>query len=325
MISVIIPVYNVKPYIAQCLDSVIRQSHREIEIIIVDDGSTDGSGAICDTYVQRDARIRVIHQENRGLSAARNRGIEAAHGEFLSFVDSDDYLLCDMLEQLLSACRKQDADMAICTHRILDERRNPPLLAYSQPPCADCEVFNGPEIMDAYLRQRKIANTVWARLYKASLFDEIRFPVGRFYEDVFTTYKLLHASKRLVLLGKPGYIYRNARPGSITTRMYIPRHMDILYGRLEELEFIRKHYPHLVACMESNLISGCTGLTHKLVVSNIHDPNAEALIQTLFKRHLRSHIRNSKSIRSIVFSILAGINLRFAMLAMRCYIKLRGK
>lgn len=116
MVSVIVPVFNVKPYLAECLDSIIHQTYTDLQIILIDDGSTDGSGAVCDAYAAKDARIRVVHQENRGLSAARNRGIELATGEYLNFVDSDDYLLPDCIETLLKLCIEHDADMSICTY-----------------------------------------------------------------------------------------------------------------------------------------------------------------------------------------------------------------
>lgn len=189
MVSVIVPVYNVKPYLEECLDSILQQSYTQMEIILIDDGSTDGSGAICDSYLQKDNRFQVIHQQNQGLSAARNRGIECAAGDYLCFVDSDDYLYPNSIEILLRLCVENEADMSICTFDLLTNETKHCLQA-AERISPSVEVFCGNQKMEAYLRQKKINTAAWGKMYAAKLFRELRFPVGKLYEDVY----ILHTS-----------------------------------------------------------------------------------------------------------------------------------
>ena len=176
-ISVIIPVYNVKPYLPQCLDSVLRQTYRELEILLIDDGSTDGSGEICDDYARRDARIRVFHTENRGLAAARNFGLDRASGAFLSFVDSDDWIEDNAMEVLLEAQRRYRADITaaeVCREWLNSTRR--------KKTEKDIRVLCGEEILPAYMKGM-LWDVVWNKLYSRELFTRLRFPT--------ITYKLI--------------------------------------------------------------------------------------------------------------------------------------
>jgi len=169
MISVIVPVYNVEPYINQCIDSFLAQTNKDIEIIIIDDGSTDQSGIICDSY--SNSRITVIHTKNHGLSAARNVGIDNAHGEFLYFIDSDDWIEPYMLEQAVSAIGSADI---LC------------LTNYSN-------TYTAYEALIALING-KFGYAIWSKLFRKSCFSSIRFPEGRIHEDLAITCKLIHQS-----------------------------------------------------------------------------------------------------------------------------------
>ena len=184
-ISVIIPVYNVKAYLQPCLDSVLRQTYRTLEILLIDDGSTDGCGAICDAYARQDDRIRVFHTENRGLAAARNFGLDRASGAFLSFVDSDDWIEDNTLETLLAAQRRYDADLVAAG--VCDEWVNG---SKTEKRPGSARAVSGQEILPFYA-SGAFRDVIWNKLYRCTLFSEQRFPEGRNYEDVFVTHRIM--------------------------------------------------------------------------------------------------------------------------------------
>ena len=195
MISVIIPVYNVEPYLRKCLDSVVGQTYQDLEILIVDDGSTDGSGKICDEY-KKDARVRVFHTENRGLSAARNQGLDEAKGDWIGFVDSDDWIEPDMYELLIERAMETGADVVECG-------------CYTDFASARIErpaikrTVSGEEAVEALIKD-EIRTQVWNKIWKYQLFTEIRFPEGCSFEDVATTYRLIQDT---TVTGTPGNYY----------------------------------------------------------------------------------------------------------------------
>ena len=179
VISIIVPVYKVESCLRQCLDSICAQTLREIEIILVDDGSPDNCGKICDEYAARDSRIRVIHQKNGGLSAARNAGIAVARADILGFVDSDDWIEPDMFALLYHDLVKEEADIAVCGKFCHKNGTVTPLGDGTY-----C-VLSGCGAIRMLYQQDGVGRVVWNKIYRRSLFDEIRFPVGRIYEDNF--------------------------------------------------------------------------------------------------------------------------------------------
>lgn len=186
MISVIVPVCNVEPYLRKCLDSVVGQTYRDLEILIIDDGSTDKSGRICDEYAERDERVKVFHTENRGLSAARNLGLDNATGDWIGFVDSDDWIEPDMYEALLRKAEETEADVVECgcyTDYTTKTIEHPAIL----------KTVTDKEAVEALIRN-EIRTQVWNKIWKRHLFNEIRFPEGRSFEDVATTYKLIRGA-----------------------------------------------------------------------------------------------------------------------------------
>lgn len=211
MISVIVPIYNVEAYLKQCIDSIITQTYTDLEIILIDDGSTDNSGEIADSY--SDKRIKVFHTSNHGLSAARNIGIDNAHGEYLFFVDSDDWLEEDILESALNKMCESD----ILCIGVINESDLKSVFSPIEP----C-VYYGGEALDALLND-KILNVVWNKLYRKECFSNLRFPEGRICEDMATTYKLLRNASSVKLIDEYGYHYR-IRRGSLS-RIHDKRNM----------------------------------------------------------------------------------------------------
>ena len=217
-VSIIIPVYNVQPYLNKCIDSILDQSMKEIEIILVDDGSTDGSAAICDEYARRDDRILVIHKANEGLSCARNDGIAAANSPYIMLVDGDDWVDTFFVERPYNMATLLDADI------VWFERDRYTVTGGSEADRFVCHE-GGISKEDAF-RFNLLHAVAWLGLYRRELFDSIHFPPGRYYEDIGTTYKLIQASNRICFLDSVLYHYRIFRPGSINTEAATCYHHD---------------------------------------------------------------------------------------------------
>lgn len=218
LVSVIIPVYNVQDYLQTCLDSVCNQTYTNMEIILVDDGSTDNSGRMCDRYATEDTRIRVIHKTNGGQSSARNLGIDIAQGQWLTFVDSDDLVAPDLIERLIQVV--DDADMAMCDRQKFTDMPN----VAAQPGVVE-QYDNLSFLNKIYDAPRFIA--IWGKLYKRSLFQEFRFSEGIIYEDEDALPQLIYASKKIVYLQEEKYFYR-VRPGSTMNSSFSKKQLDII-------------------------------------------------------------------------------------------------
>ncbi|MGN1277202.1 MAG: glycosyltransferase family 2 protein [Floccifex sp.] len=243
-ISVIIPVYNVEKYIQSCIKSVIDQTYSDIEILLVDDGSTDKSGIICDEYAACDSRITVVHQKNAGLSAARNRGISEASCDYITFIDSDDYIAPDYIERLYRGLLESNAQICICDYKKVDEEIEIEGLGYS---CditgALVKLSNKQALENVYTGDFHGVDFISvAKLYDKRLFldNGISFPVGKIHEDAFTTYKLLYLSERISYVDKEMYFYR-IRRGSITTSAFSIKKLDKLEATRGECDFFLNH------------------------------------------------------------------------------------
>lgn len=203
LISVIVPVYNVEPYLRRCVDSILRQTYRNLEILLVDDGSTDRSGTICDACAQQDTRVKVIHQKNQGQAAARNHGIDQAKGEYLSFVDSDDFIEERMLETLCRDAAEAGVMLAAAGFRKVSDA-----VASSAPTEGiGPEIMSGKEAIDSLLLSEEIGDFPWNKLYDRGLFDGIRYPEGYIFEDLGTTYRLVERCPRISFRREALYNY----------------------------------------------------------------------------------------------------------------------
>lgn len=209
-ISVIIPIYKVEKYLKKCIESVQKQTYKNIEIILIDDGSPDECPRICDFYASNDSRIKVIHKINGGLSDARNAGIQIATGEYIGFVDSDDWIDESMFEILMLYIIKNNADIS----EIGVKYQYNDHIEYNNN--TKIEVLTHDESMSAFLEQTKnIKGCVWAKLYKSNIVKNLKFPIGRLHEDAFFTYKAIYNSRRYVIGTECLYNYRQDRDGSI--------------------------------------------------------------------------------------------------------------
>lgn len=238
-ISVIIPVYNVKEYIKECVDSVIAQTYSNLEIILIDDGSTDGSDQICDNYLKIDKRVKVYHKVNGGLSDARNCGIRHSTGDYLTFVDSDDIVSQELVSHLYTLLNEYDAQLSICDP--IHYFENGSLIFQNTKKIKN---FNSDEALNEMFYQRSFLVSVWGKLYERSLFDKIRFPKGMLFEDIAIQYKVFGKCENIVYSDAKLYGYRH-REKSITTKKFDKHDCDILIICDDILEYANTIRPKI--------------------------------------------------------------------------------
>lgn len=230
MVSVVVPVYNVQDYLERCVDSIINQTFSDLEILLVDDGATDKSPSMCNDFAKADGRIKVIHKENGGLSSARNSGIEAATGDYICFIDSDDYIEADMIELLTSTI----GDCDICTCGVYNNYAS----GVSPQYAGSDQSFetDGEKAFAMILHGKLIPATICNKLIKMSIAKGLRFPVGKLYEDAFFTNDLMPLVTKVNVNTSPKYHYVH-RAGSITTTPFKPKDMDVIaaYEKTQEL------------------------------------------------------------------------------------------
>ena len=240
LISVIIPVYNVEKYLEKCISSVVGQTYKNIEIILVDDGSTDKSGTMCDLLAEKDSRIVVIHKANGGLSSARNAGLDIAKGDYIGFVDSDDWIEPDMYESLLRNMLKESADISACGvyyHRNSKMKTDRDITGY--------RVFSRCEAIDCAVRNNGFIKVyAWNKLYSKHVFSKLRFPEGKTYEDLFIILPAIDSAEKIVVTKQPKYHYLK-RPGSITNSEYGHSTWDIVEARRFFHKYLLDRYPEL--------------------------------------------------------------------------------
>lgn len=242
LITIVVPVYNVERYVEQCVQSVLNQTYRNLQILLVDDGSTDSSGEICDRLATQDSRIQVIHQKNSGLAAARNVGIELAKGEYISFIDSDDFVELNFIERLYTEIKKYGVKIAVCEYNRLVEEEG---LFYFHTHEPYSKLMTASEYIDEiFLTISFSFVTAWTKLFKTDIFNgefTVRFPEGKFAEDKYVSYLLAIKSQEIIYIHEPNYCYRQ-RLGSITqSDVSIKRISDDIEGcetRLADLALI---------------------------------------------------------------------------------------
>jgi glycosyltransferase involved in cell wall biosynthesis len=242
-VSIIVPVYKVEAYLQKCVDSILAQTFTDFELILVDDGSPDQSGEICDEYEKMDGRVTVIHKKNGGQGSARNIGLDRSRGEYIGFVDSDDWIEPDMFELLYDSCIQNKCDIAICSYQIHYKHKT---------------IINGPhqqtihdrnQAMKALLEDELYNEVVWSKLFKRTLLEEIRFTEGIMYEDTAFSYKVIHKSGKVCYVGEPKYHYMK-RDNSTMDRARKNKSIDAVLIYEEMNKFISQHYSEL-----NNLVS----------------------------------------------------------------------
>ena len=240
LISIIVPIYNVENYLRQCLDSILNQTYQNFECLLINDGSPDNSADICREYVEKDSRFKYFEKENGGLSDARNYGIRQSKGSYLTFVDSDDWLENDALQQLYDALKKENADISIGRYNCYDESRCQ-YLFYDSNPDASLEVIEGKEIIDREgVEEMRNGNwtVAYLKLFKRELLENLPFPLGKIAEDTYWTWKVLLKASRVVYLNSYIYWYRVGLTGTLSDIWSEKRMYDEIEAREEKLAIL---------------------------------------------------------------------------------------
>ena len=243
LISIIVPVYNVEKYLKRCIESITNQTYKNIEIILVDDGSTDNSSKICDEYKNKDKRIKVIHKTNGGISSARNRGLDIAKGDYIGFVDSDDYISPNMYEILYKELINNKVDISSCDSIIFKDND----IQFKKIESYKKYIMNKLEAIETLIRNNNNVNpSAWNKLYKKKLFKNVRYPEGYVYEDILTTYLVIEKSNKLIHIKYPLYAYNNRSESIIHNKK---NKIKTIYDQLEMIEqrsnLIINKYPKL--------------------------------------------------------------------------------
>lgn len=293
LISVIVPVYKVEPYLSRCIDGILAQTFTDFELILIDDGSPDNCGKICDEYAQKDTRIQVIHKENGGLSSARNAGIDwifaNSDSQWLTFIDSDDWIHPKYLELLLSGATSANTDICVCEYTETSD-------------FSDFENFNNinkqvltPE--EFFVNYHVTSVIACCKLYKKSCFENIRYPLGKLHEDEYTTYKILFEKSFVSYLKAPLYFYYT-NPDGIVRSEWTPKRLDAISALEEQIAYFRKsgHRDALVK-VERKL------LWYIIAQIEITEKSDEyAYLTPRLKKKLRLYLKNFKADANLSFS-----------------------
>lgn len=252
LITIIVPIYNVAVYMDRCIDCLLHQDYNNLEIILVDDGSTDGSGERCDYWAALDSRIKVIHQPNGGLSAARNAALDIMTGDYVTMLDGDDYLDTRFVSTMLGLLVSSNADIAAAGWTLFADHTNP------SPDHSQGKItsFTSPQAIDDIFYQHTLTNSACSKLFRASVFDNLRFPQGMLYEDLAIIYDIVKRARTVVHTSQSLYYYRQQRAGSITSTFSRKRtHVLDILDNLENR--IQVEAPQHLAAVRSRRLSAC--------------------------------------------------------------------
>ena len=245
-ISVIVPIYKVEPYLRQCADSVLAQTYTNLEVILVDDGSPDGCGDICDAYAAKDSRVVVIHKENGGVSDARNAGLDRATGAYISFVDGDDWIAPDLIETLYSNSVAYDADISSCKYFLFYANTTTPRSHRSEIVSLNSEQAVRDILAHSGGGKGKLDLAPTMKLYRKGIFNSIRYPSGKRYEDAFVILDVLAAAERVVVDCAPRYHYRQRKGSIMNTIGYSAAKMDRIEAHALHFKVIQERHPDLL-------------------------------------------------------------------------------
>lgn len=323
LISVIVPIYNVEKYLHKSVKSILNQTHKNLEIILVNDGSQDNSGLICDEFAKIDSRIKVIHQVNKGVSAARNAGLEVAKGDYIAFVDPDDFIAPDMYELLLKNLVKHNVDISICEIRTIDSNFN--CIDGSDSTVEFHKVFSTYEAMESLCENKVINFSANNKLFKKYLFEKFRFREGIIFEDMDLIYKIIDISDKIFYTSVPKYNYV-VQPNSILHRPFSKKRLESIGVYKEFLNFISKKYPSLLDKAKCYFLELCLINLFELLgsKSNFEKEKNELIYLTLktYKEVSHSDFLNKK-LKLKVF--LLKINARLYYYFYCLFLKIKNK
>ncbi|MCQ2416655.1 MAG: glycosyltransferase [Oscillospiraceae bacterium] len=312
-ISIVVPVYNIEKYLDKCVQSILDQTFTDTEIILVDDGSSDSSGKMCDQWKEKDSRIVVIHKENGGLSDARNVGIAQAKSEYIGLVDGDDFIKPDMFEILYRNIRKTKADISMCGFADY----------YQSGVRNDCDdkntiyKWNQEETIQRILIGKQQSVHAVTKLYKKSLFDKAKYPYGKVNEDAFIIMDILDQIQTAVYTPYAGYYYVH-RAGSICTGTYKPSDKARLEAYEKNLKYIQKNWPHLESYAQARYLDAHIVLADKMVLNHLSASHPDhKLVFSYMRRHyiralVSPAIKLGKKIRITLMLLNEGLYRKYA-------------
>lgn len=279
IISVIVPIFNTEKYLNKCIDSICNQTYQDLEIILVDDGSTDDSGKICDEYASKDKRIKVIHKSNGGLSDARNKGLDIANGEFVAFVDGDDYIHPDMYAILLQVMNDYQSDIVCCDYRkVLEDEK-----IAEDCSIGKCTSYTGEEVIRQIWDDNVKTVVQWNKLYKTEIFSDIRYPIGRYHEDTFVIHHILQKCKIYTVVEQKLYYYVQ-HSDSIMSNFKIKRVEDAIDAYKERIELFEK-----IGCQEGILVTKKQIVNELMYIIDMqlrsNNINAAKQVQRIYRRY----------------------------------------
>ncbi|PAV31547.1 beta-1,4-galactosyltransferase [Virgibacillus profundi] len=314
-VSVVVPIYKVEKYIHRCVDSILNQTYKNIEVILVDDGSPDHCGKIADQYRDKDDRIKVIHKENGGLSDARNHGMKQVTGEYTMFADSDDWLKENAIELMLHYSLRYQADVVQSAFYYAYEDKllidNRYIDANDEPLELDNQI-----LMYELVKNEKVKNFAWGKLYKTELIKEIPFKKGVLFEDVFWAHQVMHNVKNFLLMHQPLYYYFQRDDSIVAT--YSPRNLDIIKGLKVRHQFIEKNYERLIDASYIAILKMCLIHYNLLFMNRKKDKNGiyrkeiQSYIQTNYTK-LKNAVKYDKQLNTqlYLFSLHPYFNIAF--------------
>lgn len=302
LISVIVPVYNVAQYLERCLTSLAGQTYKNIEIILVDDGSTDTSGEICDAWQKKDSRIRVFHKTNGGLSDARNYGMQRASGEYICFIDSDDWIDLRFAEVLLDALTDTESDVAECRYLCTDKSDIIPDAKHSR---YNPEVFTGKECFLHFLTNH-FQVSVCNKMYRKEILENQPFQNGVYHEDEFWTYKIFSKARKICRLNYTGYYYFQRSGSIIHSKLSRKRVTDAFVAGKDRIDFIERHYPEYASIGYAQMMYTCMYLFNEVRCSDILQKQTlqtelESYFRIIFQKYLKGRQYQKEMWRFCVF------------------------
>lgn len=299
LISVIVPVYNVEKYLEKCLESIINQTYKKIEVILINDGSIDLSPQICDDYQKKDNRIKVIHKLNEGPSEARNTGLNVAKGEYIAFIDSDDYIDESYLNTLFKLLDNTNSDISCCSffsniklkHKITIKQ------------------LNALKAISYMLQDKVVAPSAWGKLFKKEIFNNLRFPKDKIFEDFFTAPQFFSKAGKIVITSEQLYCYR-VNPGGIMRSKFDSKYLDIIEMHDEVRIFIKNHYDdqNILKLVDVRKTRFCISILNKYVISNYHDESSKNKLLKEIKNNFFNYFFKGYGFKERAIGLLYIIN-----------------
>ncbi|MDE7190344.1 MAG: glycosyltransferase [Muribaculaceae bacterium] len=289
-ISIIVPVYRVESYLPACIESVLAQTFRNWELILVDDGSPDNCGAICDSYAARDSRIKVLHQSNAGVSAARNTGLEARRGSMLTFLDGDDMIAPLYLQRLLEVMKRTGCDISGCGEIMFSGTpANMPSV-----PRQPIEEYSGQQAYELMLyRTGRLNSSVWGKLYRSSLWDTVRYTPGLWYEDLEVSARIFLKARNIAYTPEPLYLYR--QHGGSFLHTFRAERLHVLRAVAAVADEVAHSYPALLPAAYDRMLSANLNMVGLMAVNGYDDHDTEQTCWQTVKRLRRATLFNSKA------------------------------